>query len=127
MGLAAVLAAACGGEAEAATCPPGATESLEIRGSTLCLFIDDPAPGRRELLRTWVARSANIVADYYGRFPAPLVSLSLPSGEGAGVGGGRTTNDSGLLIHVSVGRAATAELLSNDWVMVHEMVHPRPA
>src|ERR1700682_2650375 len=116
-------AAALCSHANAAACPAHITETLEIRGSTLCLLIDDPTPSRRQLLRTWVARSANVVADYYGRFPAPLVALSLQSMEGGGIGGGRTTNDSGLMIHVRVGHEATSDALSDDWVLVHEMVH----
>ena len=116
-------AAALCSHANAAACAAHITETLEIRGSTLCLLIDDPTPSRRQLLRTWVERSANIVADYYGRFPAPLVVLSLQRMEGGGVGGGRTTNDSGLVIQVSVGREATSDALSDDWVLVHEMVH----
>jgi hypothetical protein len=83
----------------------------------------DSSPSRRQLLHSWALRSANIVANYYGRFPAPLVLLDLQSMEGAAVGGGRTTNDSGLVIGVSVGREATAAALSDDWVLVHEMVH----
>jgi hypothetical protein len=39
------------------------------------------------------------------------------------VGGGRTTNDSGLLIQMRVGREVTAASLAADWVLVHEMVH----
>src|SRR6267154_973330 len=109
--------------AYAASCPARTTDRLELRGSTLCLFLDDTSPSRHQLLHTWVERSAHIVADYYGRFPAPLVVLRLQSMEGRGVGGGRTTNDSGLVIQVSVGREATAAGLSDDWVLVHEMVH----
>jgi len=118
-----MLAAALCNHAKAAACPAHTTETLEIRGSTLCLLIDDPTSSRRQLLRTWVERSANIVADYYGRFPAPLVVISLQSMEGGSVGGGRTTNDSGLVVHVSVGRDAKSQALSDDWVLVHEMVH----
>src|SRR6266478_3476680 len=109
--------------AYAASCPARTTDRLELRGSTLCLFLDDTSPSRHQLLHTWVERSAHIVADYYGRFPAPLDVLRLQSMEGRGVGGGRTTNDSGLVIQVSVGREATAAGLSDDWVLVHEMVH----
>ena len=119
----ALLAAVLCSRAMAATCPVHTTETLEIQGSALCLRIDGPSPSRRQLLHAWVLRSANIVANYYGRFPAPLVVLNLQSMEGAGVGGGRTTNDSGLMIAVSVGREATAATLSDDWVLVHEMVH----
>jgi hypothetical protein len=118
-----LLAAVLCSHANAATCPVHTTETIEIQGSALCLQIDDPSPSRRQLLHTWILRSANIVANYYGRFPAPLVVLNLRSMEGAGVGGGRTTNDAGLMIAVSVGREATAATLSDDWVLVHEMVH----
>jgi hypothetical protein len=121
--LALLLAAAPCNRAGAASCPADTTETLTIRESTLCLLIDDPTPSRRLLLRTWVERSASIVADYYGRFPAPLAVLSLTSMEGGGVGGGRTTNDSGLRIQVRIGREASSDSLSNDWVLVHEMVH----
>ncbi len=119
----ALSAAVLCGHANGATCPVHTTEAIEIRGSTLCLQIDDPSPSRRQLLHTWAVRSANIVANYYGRFPAPLAVLNLRSMEGTGVGGGRTTNDAGLMIAVSVGREATETTLSDDWVLVHEMVH----
>jgi pimeloyl-ACP methyl ester carboxylesterase len=114
--------AACN-PAHAAPCPSTTTEALAVRGSTLCLSEEDLAPARRELLHAWVERSADIVANYYGRFPAPLVVLDLKAMDGSGVGGGRTMNDSGLTIHVNVGRDATAATLANDWVLVHEMVH----
>jgi hypothetical protein len=118
----ALLTAILCSRANAATCPVHTTETLEIQGSALCLRVEDPSASRRQLLHTWALRSANIVANYYGRFPAPLVVLNIQSMQGAGVGGGRTTNDSGLVIEVSVGRDATAATLSEDWVLVHDMV-----
>jgi hypothetical protein len=123
LGLVVALAAALSNHVNAAVCPTHTTDTLRIRESTLCLLMDDPEPSRRQLVRTWVERSANIVADYYGRFPAPLVVLRVRSVDGGGVSGGRTTSDSGLVIQVSVGRLATPEALSDDWVLVHEMVH----
>ena len=123
VGLVTLMSAPLFTHANAAPCPVRTTDRLEVRGSTLCLLSDDVGPSRRQLLHTWVERSAHIVADYYGRFPAPLVVLRLPSMEGPGVGGGRTTNDSGLVIRVSVGRGGTSAGLSDDWVLVHEMVH----
>jgi hypothetical protein len=74
-------------------------------------------------LRDWIERSARIVAQYYARFPAPFVMLDVHGAPGGGVRGGRTTDDSGLVIQVTVGRDATAEELAADWVLVHEMVH----
>jgi hypothetical protein len=118
-----LLSAAVCSRANSATCPAGITETLVVEGSTLCLNIEDPSPARRQLLHDWVLRSAHIVANYYGRFPAPLVVLDLGSMDGGGIGGGRTTNEAGLKIHVGVGREATAATLADDWVLVHEMVH----
>lgn len=108
LSLVGLLAAALCNHVNAAACPAHTTETLRIRESTLRLLVDEPTPSRRQLVRTWVARSANIVADYYGHFPAPLVVLSLQSMEGGGGGGGRTTNDLGLVIQVRIGREATS-------------------
>jgi hypothetical protein len=105
-------------------CPSTVTVQIEVRGSSLCVFVDDAAWVRQQpLLRAWIERSARIVADYYGQFPAPSVTLKLRSTDGGGVSGGRTTNDDGLAIQVRVGREATSESLAADWVLVHEMVH----
>jgi hypothetical protein len=49
--------------------------------------------------------------------------IRLQGMDGSGVGGGRTTNDSGLMIQMRVGRETTSETLAADWVLVHEMVH----
>lgn len=108
----------------AAGCADRAALDIEVQGATLCASIDDPAHSvRTELLRDWVDRSARIVAAYYARFPAPLVVLRIRVEPGTGVRGGRTTNDSGLMIQVSVGADTTAGDLAADWVLVHEMVH----
>jgi hypothetical protein len=99
-------------------CPSTVTVQIEVRGSSLCVFADDAAWVRQEpLLRAWIDRSARMVADYYGQFPAPVVTLRVRSMDGGGVGGGR------LAIQVRVGREASAESLASDWVLVHEMVH----
>jgi hypothetical protein len=144
LGLAACLAAACanlaiaargdGADANSAAagsiaaagdhCPQPTRLTLDVQGATLCVSIDDGAPAaQRPLLREWIERSARIVTDYYARFPAPLAVLRIQSVPGGGVRGGRTTNESGLEIQVSVGRDAAADDLAADWVLVHEMVH----
>jgi hypothetical protein len=97
---------------------------LQVQGGEICVHTDDPARTLQpQLLREWVERSARIVADYYARFPAPRVDLKIRAAPGDGVGGGRTTNESGLVIQVTVGAATTAAELRSDWVLVHEMVH----
>jgi hypothetical protein len=105
-------------------CPDPNALALVLQGSTLCVSIDDPAQAiRRQLLLDWIERSGRIVADYYARFPAPLVALRIHAGGGSGVSGGRTTNYSRLEIQVTVGRDVSQADLAADWVLVHEMVH----
>jgi hypothetical protein len=105
-------------------CPQQTTAVLAVERSTLCVVIDDPAQDIDfKFVRQWIERSARIVADYYADFPAPLVVLRIHAGTGSGVSGGRTTNESGLVIQVSVGRGVTSRELAADWVLVHEMVH----
>jgi hypothetical protein len=83
----------------------------------------DAGPDERDRWREWVERSARIVAQYYGRFPASPVRIELDPTEGDGVGGGRTTHEGALMIRVQVGRHAGADRLAGDWVLVHEMIH----
>ena len=105
-------------------CPERTTVQLQLSGSVICVVIDDAKlSNQRPLLRTWIDRSAHIVADYYDRFPAPSVVIRLRGMDGSGVSGGRTTNDSGLMIQMRVGRETTGDTLAADWVLVHEMVH----
>jgi hypothetical protein len=108
----------------AAACPTQTSARVQVDGSIVCIDMDTAAPAKLQAMeRDWVARSAHIVAAYYGRFPAPMVTVQIRTGEGRGVSGGRTTNDDGLMIQVNVGRDTTPDILSDDWVMVHEMVH----
>ncbi len=117
-------AAASAAATPTAGCADRAALGIEVQGAMLCASIDDPAHSiRTELLRDWIDRSARIVAAYYARFPAPLLVLRIRVEPGSGVSGGRTTNDSGLKIQVSVGADTTAGDLAADWVLVHEMVH----
>jgi hypothetical protein len=109
--------------AQTRTCGAQATEVMTVGFSSLCLHIEAATPARIQLLEVWVRRSADIVAQYYGRFPATLVRIDLGIMNGDGIGGGHTLNDGGLSIHVDVGRGATPQRLVDDWVLVHEMVH----
>jgi hypothetical protein len=105
-------------------CPAGVNMQLPVSGSQICVFIEDAGLAKHQpLLRLWIDRSAHIVAGYYARFPAARVVIRLQGMDGSGVGGGRTTSDSGLMIQMRVGRETTADTLAADWVLVHEMVH----
>jgi hypothetical protein len=107
-----------------AACPEPVSIQLQLNGSAICVIMDDASLKKQQpLLRAWIDRSAHIVADYYGQFPAPLVVIRLRGMDGSGVNGGRTTNDGGLMIQMRVGRETAAGTLAADWVLVHEMVH----
>src|SRR5271168_3190257 len=107
-----------------AACPDPVSLQLQLGDSRICVLVEDTALKKEQpLLRAWIDRSAHIVADYYGQFPAPLVVIRLRGMDGGGVNGGRTTNDGGLVIQMRVGRETTAATLTADWVLVHEMVH----
>jgi hypothetical protein len=121
--IAVAVASAAPAPASMRACGPQTAEVMTAGAATLCLQIEEPTPARMELLRVWVRRSADIVAQYYGRFPASLVHIELGVMNGDGIGGGHTINEGGLRIHVNVGRGATLERLADDWVLVHEMVH----
>jgi hypothetical protein len=106
-----------------AACSLPQSAQLHLGGSTICVVTDEGLAKVQARLRDWIDRSAHIVADYYGQFPAPLVVIRLQGMDGSGVNGGRTTNDSGLTIQMRVGRETTRDELAADWVLVHEMVH----
>lgn len=67
------------------------TQVLNIRNVTVRLDILDASfrVGTAELT-AWVERSAQIVADYYGRFPSNNLQLRVLMSEGRGVQGGTT-------------------------------------
>lgn len=74
-------------------------------------------------VRTWIERSARIVAGYYGRFPVPVLRLRIEAIDGRGVHGGTAYPGEGPNIRVRLGRDTGAAALESDWVLVHEMVH----
>jgi hypothetical protein len=97
---------------------------LEVAGATIQIdYPATPFTHGAESIREWVQRSANIVAAYYGRFPAGRLRLALQGLTGEGVHGGQTFADPDAYIRVGVGREVTRAQLTTDWVLVHEMTH----
>ena len=89
------VAAETGGIAARNRCP-APSAALAVQDSILCVSIDDPVNAlRQRLLRDWIERSARIVADYYARFPAPLVVLRIRTAPGGGVRMRSTTSGAG--------------------------------
>ena len=100
------------------------TATLKVSGATIAVTLPDGTMklSRQELLG-WVKNSASTVADYYGRFPVPHLTLKMRSTSGSGIRHGVTYPRDGGLIFISVGRDADLAATKDDWVLVHEMIH----
>ncbi len=97
---------------------------MRIGETQLSINVDDefPAEKRAEII-SWIRRRADIVTDYYRRFPVSRASIDIDAVGGRGVRGGTTYP--GLVPHVDVrvGLDATLDQLNGDWVLVHELIH----
>jgi len=117
-----MLLLALGGGAAAAA--PARAAELSADGADIHVEVDERAfGGNAQRLLEWVQRSADIVAHYYGRFPATRLTVRIVAAEGAGVHGGKTWANPDAFIRVGVGGDTSASQLQSDWVLVHEMTH----
>ena len=86
-------------------------------------FAPGPLDLDQERLRAWVKERADMVAAYYGRFPVESARVLVIPVNGGGVRSGTSYGWRGAALKVYVGESATAEDLTDDWILVHEMVH----
>jgi hypothetical protein len=108
--------------------PVASSQSFRIGGATLQI---DFAPGSLDLSQpqyvNWVERAATAVATYYGRFPVPRDRILIqPVPDASGVLSGTTWGDVGgfpAFSFMRVGQHTTADQLTRDWTMTHELVH----
>jgi hypothetical protein len=100
------------------------TATLKVPGATIDVTLPDgPMKLSRQELLGWVKTCAATVADYYGHFPVPHLTLKMRSTSGSGIRHGVTYPKDGGLIFISVGRDADVAATKDDWVLVHEMIH----
>jgi hypothetical protein len=100
------------------------TATLRVPGATIDVTLPDgPMKLSHDELLGWVKNSASTVADYYGHFPVPHLTLKMRSTSGSGIRHGVTYARDGGLIFISVGRDADIAATKEDWVLVHEMIH----
>jgi len=98
--------------------------TLRVSGATIDVTLPDgPMKLSRQELLGWVKASAATVADYYGHFPVPHLTLKMRSASGSGIRHGVTYPRDGGLIFISVGTDADVAATKEDWVLVHEMIH----
>jgi hypothetical protein len=100
------------------------TATLKVPGATINVTLPQgPMKLSREELLGWVKTSASTVANYYGHFPVPHLTLKMRSTSGSGIRHGVTYPKDGGLIFISVGRDTDVADTKEDWVLVHEMIH----
>jgi hypothetical protein len=103
---------------------PFMVTSATLGGATIETAL---APGKLALtpdqVRAWVARSVNLVAAYYGKFPVPRVAVMVIPGSGDGIGFGTAMGNGGAAVLVWVGAGADLDSLAHDWVLPHELIH----
>ena len=87
-----------------------APKHLEAAGVAIRADVDD---GTYRVgsgaITAWIIRSAEIVAQYYDRFPTTSLHIRVVPEEGDGVRGGKTFGREGGFIRVAVGRDVTAD------------------
>ena len=102
-----------------------AATGLKLHGGAIQLEIVGKASrDRRALIESWVRKCADAVAHYYGKFPVPRVNIKVFNIGGTEIEGGTTYPGAVPVIQIRVGHEAPdATLMTDDWVMVHEMIH----
>jgi len=92
-------------------------ETITLARTPGRLRLDDDALGR------YVARAADAVSRYFGRFPLNEVLVLVVPSRGRWMGEGRTLAGGGAGIFLRIGEDAPPAAYAADWVLVHEMVH----
>jgi len=102
----------------------GQTEKLRLGDTRINLFIENRTfAAGPDGLRDWVLRSAEIVAQYYGRFPVDEVHIAIRGRRGNRVVHGQAFGGAGAIVNVDVGLQAGRESLDDDWILIHELIH----
>jgi hypothetical protein len=97
---------------------------LKVSDATIDVTLPDgPMKLSRDDLLSWVKTSAATVANYYGHFPVPHLTVRMRETSGSDIRHGVTYPKDGGLIFISVGTDADIAATKDDWVLVHEMIH----
>jgi hypothetical protein len=99
---------------------------LHIGGATIEVnFRADQFDLPRQAMLDWITTGARAVSRYFAQFPVPHASLEIlmAAGRRGGRINGVTFGNGGAHSRLTVAQHVTAEDLSRDWVLTHEMVH----
>jgi hypothetical protein len=97
---------------------------LSIDGSQIEVSIRDSVLlSKQEMLLEWIKYSAQIVHQYYDRFPVDHLQIKLEVAGGFAVRFGQAFGGESPRLRVVIGEDINPDRLRKDWIMVHEMVH----
>lgn len=103
-----------------------AADAWRVELTAATIEVEEPGAGfaaRRAELETWIRASAAAIEAWYGLFPVSRLRLVLLPSAGRGVGEGTTFGGDFATIRIALARDVDADALSQDWVLVHELVH----
>ena len=101
-----------------------AGESIAVKGGTINVeYIGKASPALDQAATKWIKTSAHAVANYYGTFSVPRLTLRITLADGRDTSGGQSFGWQGALTTVSLGRDAKDADLTDDWILTHEMMH----
>lgn len=99
-------------------------EEFAVGGNSLdWQFTSLPGAELEGIARTWVHKSAQAVATYYGSFPARHAVVRITAGRGREAKDGHASGWNGSVIDITLGKKATDADLADDWMLTHEMLH----
>ena len=90
-------------------------------GSRITISLDPQLSQKPEEVVRWVQTAADAVTNYYHHYPVPTVLISVAPRRGQAANSGTEYEGRRIVIHLDPG--ATAEDLSRDWMLTHEMFH----
>ncbi len=98
--------------------------TLDSGDAKLHVYVED---ARFELpygrIVAWVQRSSDVVSDYFGGFPVEEAYVAVTGQPGKGVMNGIALGSGEAVVNVKLGLDTDERDLSNDWVLVHELIH----
>ena len=96
---------------------------IDVGGSRLHVVIENSKfrLPQRDIVN-WIRRSADIVVNYYARFPTKQAYIGVRAAAGAGVKHGRALRH-GPTVNITMGVESTANDLEVDWILIHELIH----
>jgi hypothetical protein len=86
-------------------------------------FAGEISASDRDRVLAWVTRSADALIAYLGRFSVAQAGILVVPNSGNRIGHGISWGYGGSIVRVDFGVGISPEVLANDWVLIHEMVH----